>query len=59
MKEKEMFFTMRIPVSLKQTIKKKCVDLNIAMKEFCLEALKNQLSHIEKEKEDKEIKDGI
>lgn len=48
-KEQLAFFTMRIPVEMKKKIKKCCVDLNIAMKEFCLEALRKQLIHIEKQ----------
>lgn len=41
--EKTKYFTMRIPLDLRRTIKRHCADNEITMKEFCNAALRHYL----------------
>jgi predicted HicB family RNase H-like nuclease len=44
MKEEDLkYFTMKIPASLKKTIKSHCAKEEISMKEFCIQALAQHL----------------
>ena len=43
-KDKEKYFTMRIPFNLHTEIKAHCAKTNISMKDFCLKALLTALN---------------